>query len=316
MTTALVSFKQLGDIIMIEPVSRLLADRSGAERSGGPVHFFTKRDFAPILGLMPAVKARMWSPRPYRRILALHEGTKTTRRVASLVSLDKTLILLAAGSLRWEHRLAYSRILVRPAGRQYMARHFWEGAGGDPLRFTPPKLLDPPSEWKPEQLGLPRRYIVVHPTAAWKKKYWDAAKWAGVIEFLQSAGNLPVVLSAGGTSRERGHCEAILAACRRRPISAAGRTSIREYVWLIANAAGVVAIDGSACHLADAFGVPAVKLFGETSEIVWHYDRPDAWLVLSGPQPFAQRPPASEIPLERVIAAAEAMLKVAPAPVG
>ncbi|MCC6982946.1 MAG: glycosyltransferase family 9 protein [Bauldia sp.] len=306
MTTALVSFKQLGDIILLEPVSRLLA-----ERSGGPVDLFAKREFAPIIGLMAGARAKTWSPRPYRSVLALHEGTKTTRRAAALVSLDKTLIAPGPNEVRWEHRLVYRKVLVRQPGTRYMARHFYEEAGGDPAGFTPPRLARPPAAWRPEGLDLPSRYLVVHPTAAWRSKYWDAGKWARLIEFLESASGLRVVITAGPTRHEREHSEAILAACKGQPLSLAGRTTIANYVWLIANAAGLVAIDGSSCHLADTYRVPAVKLFAQTDERNWHYERPGSWLVLSGPESVYQRPPAKEIPLEAVIAAARSMIEAA-----
>ena len=306
MTTAIVSFKQLGDIIMLEPLSRLLAERSGA-----PAHLFTKRDFAPIVGLMEGARALMWSPQRYEELLALHEGTKATRRAASLNARGKRLIVSNPKSLRWEHRLVYGTLRVSPAGARYMARYFHEEAGGRPENFTPPRLAPPPAAWRPEGLGLPARYVVVHPTAAWQRKFWTPENWARLIGFVQAESGLTVVISAGRTEAERRHCEAILALCERRPLIAAGQTSIPEFAWLIANAAGLVAIDGSSCHFADAFGVPVVKLFGQTSERSWHYHRPGAWLVLSGPEPLYQRPLATGIPLDPVIAAARSMLEAA-----
>jgi ADP-heptose:LPS heptosyltransferase len=302
MTIAVVSFKQLGDIIMLEPLTRLLA-----QRSGEPVDLFVKHDFAPVVGLMELARAKMWSPKRYEWLLALHEGTKASRRAVSLMARKKTLIVSNPLTVRWEHSLVYGEVLVRPAGIRYMARFFFEEAGGDPAAFSPPELARPPESWRPVRWDLPDRYVVVHPTAAWLRKYWTAEAWAAVIDALHAA-NVEVVLSGGPMPMDRRHCHQIVEQCRRKPIAMAGQTSIAEYAWLIANATGLVAIDGSACHLADAFKVPAVKLFGQTSELSWHYDRANAWLVLSGPGRLSQRPLAAETPLSAVMEGVEAML--------
>lgn len=303
MTIAIVSFKQLGDILMLEPASRLLAERSGEK-----VHLFAKRDFAPIIGLMPEAVPKMWTPLLYDELFALHEGTKATRRAATLLARRKSLVVSNPRSLRWEHRLVYGGMFAHPAGLRYMARYFFEEVGGSPERFTPPRLARPPESWRPAQLDLPDRYLVVHPTAAWRNKHWTPERWAATIDFLEAHAGIPVVVSAGGTQAERRHCDAILAVVKGKPLVAAGKTSIAEYAWLIANAAGLVAIDGSSCHFADAFSVPAVKLFGQTSEHSWFHARPDSWLVVSGPQRVYQRPPAAEIPLAAVLEATRAML--------
>ncbi len=303
MTIAIVSFKQLGDILMLEPASRFLAERSGEK-----VHLFAKRDFAPIVGLMPEAVARMWTPLLYEELFALHEGTKATRRAAMLLARRKSLRVSNPRSLRWEHRLVYGQAFAHPAGVRYMARFFYEEVGGPPERFTPPRLARPPESWRPAQLDLPDRYVVVHPTAAWRNKHWTPERWSATIDFLAANAGIKVVMSAGGTPAERRHCDAILATVKRKPLVTAGKTSIAEYAWLIANAAGLVAIDGSSCHFADAFSVPAVKLFGQTSEHSWFHARPDSWLVVSGPQRVYQRPPAAEIPLDAVLEATRAML--------
>lgn len=54
----------------------------------------------------------------------------------------------------------------------------------------------------------------------------------------------------------------------------AGATSLREFLWLCASARLVVTVDGAASHLASAFGVPALTLFGPTPVVHWHRPSP------------------------------------------
>lgn len=62
-------------------------------------------------------------------------------------------------------------------------------------------------------------------------------------------------------------------------------TSLREFLWLCANAGAVLTVDGAAAHLAAAFSVPSLAIFGPTSLLNWH---------LVGPQTKAVQAPVAE----------------------
>jgi ADP-heptose:LPS heptosyltransferase len=53
-----------------------------------------------------------------------------------------------------------------------------------------------------------------------------------------------------------------------------GQTSLRNYLWLVANARLVLTVDSAAAHLAAAFGVPNFTLFGPTDHRNWHWPAP------------------------------------------
>jgi ADP-heptose:LPS heptosyltransferase len=57
-----------------------------------------------------------------------------------------------------------------------------------------------------------------------------------------------------------------------------GRTSIRQTMALVKNAAGYAGVDSFVSHLAGAFAVPAVVIFGPTTPVVWgHANAVNIW---------------------------------------
>jgi heptosyltransferase-2 len=94
-------------------------------------------------------------------------------------------------------------------------------------------------------------------------KCWPTTHYAELARALQAAHGQPVLLL--GSGKEEALCDAIAAmapgACR----VLAGRTSLQDAMALIAAARGAVSNDSGLMHVAAAFGVPQVALFGSTS---------------------------------------------------
>ncbi|RYY87058.1 MAG: lipopolysaccharide heptosyltransferase II, partial [Comamonadaceae bacterium] len=122
-------------------------------------------------------------------------------------------------------------------------------------------------------------YIVMAPGA----EYGPAKRWP---HFGALAGALrqPVLLLGSGKESEQ--CEAIRAQSTGDCRNLAGKTSLDEAFALIAGAARVVSNDSGLMHVAAAFGVEQVALFGSSSplhtpplnaraQVVWLKQDPD-----------------------------------------
>ena len=129
------------------------------------------------------------------------------------------------------------------------------------------------------QLGLPRPdaaplvpsgAVVVHPGAAAPARRWPADRFGRVVASLLDRGER-VVLT--GTAGERELCDAVVHAAGEGAAGAvevlAGRTDLVELAVTVADASLVVANDTGVAHLATAFDVPSVVLFGPTPPSSW-----------------------------------------------
>lgn len=153
---------------------------------------------------------------------------------------------------------------------------------------------------------------VVHVGAAYPSREWPAARFGEVARALADRG-LRVVLSGSGGERPRALQVAALAGLPEDRVLA-GRTSLPEFVALIADARLVVTADTGAAHVASAYGTASVVLFGPVPPERWgpppgpHIALTHAGLRLG--DPFADRPdPAlAAITVQEVLAAAARLL--------
>jgi heptosyltransferase II len=96
-------------------------------------------------------------------------------------------------------------------------------------------------------------------------KRWPAERYAALAGALHARDGLPVALL--GSKQEAEQCEQIAAAARGACVVLAGKTSLDEAIALIGAARGVVSNDSGLMHVAAAFGVPQVAVFGSTSPV-------------------------------------------------
>lgn len=292
---AIISDKQLGDVTLLEPLSRLLAMRDGE-----PVAMRVKESFAPLVKLMP--HAQVYSKQMGRMDSSWTTswGSRACRESFRLRARRKTLFINQSSRLRWWHRLVFSEVIKRSMSYEYWALYFWKAAGGETVDFQPPKLLHPPDSWR--HPDLPEGdYCLINPTAAWKNKFWLPERW---IQFLEDGGlpeTSPVVLTGGFSEFEMQHCEAIVKGCRRPLISLAGRTDMQQFLHALSRARLVSCVDGSASHLAQAFGLPVLTLFGPSYHSLWHWPSPIHLRVSACEKETSEQAPMSEITVDRVI---------------
>ncbi len=137
--------------------------------------------------------------------------------------------------------------------------------------------------------GLAGGFVVVHPGTARAEKYWLPERWAEVIrECATSARGLPCVITGGNDAHERGHLGDILRCLKHgkagggAPTLLAGKLSLLETAAVIRRARLVLGVDTAAMHLAAAFEVPEVVLFGPTNPYHWRPRQRHCRVILAG----------------------------------
>lgn len=144
------------------------------------------------------------------------------------------------------------------------------GIPADPtdLRLSPGALPASDLDAVRRRVGADR-WAVVHPGAASAARRWPADRFGAVAAAVAADGH-EVALT--GSADEVALCEEVRhhaggAGGRVRVL--AGRTSLAELVAVVAHADLVVAGDTGVAHVASAFAVPSVVLFGPTPPAEW-----------------------------------------------
>src|SRR6478735_2349336 len=126
---------------------------------------------------------------------------------------------------------------------------------------------------------LAHDYLVLAPGA----EFGPAKRWPHYPAFAADSSERIVLL---GSAKDVPFCEEIAAQAPGRVLQLAGKTSLLDAFCLIAGARAVVSNDSGLMHVAAAFGVPQVALFGSSSplhtpplneraQVVWLKTDPD-----------------------------------------
>ena len=264
----------IGDAVMTEPLLRRLRAR------GERVTVGALPSVAPVYRAMPQVHEVIEFPFPRgglqfraRRSIA---GRIEGRFDAAYVlpnSLKSALLPFLASIPRRVGYLGEARVgllthrLKNPKDRPPMVA-FYSALSGDKegLERDQPHLRLPADHVQTvvQAHGLqPGGYVVFAPGAEYgPAKRWPATHFAGLARSLE----VPVVLL--GSASEAALCEEITgAADPGRCLDLAGKTGLNEAFALIAGAQAVVSNDSGLMHVAAAFGVPQVALFGSSSPL-------------------------------------------------
>jgi ADP-heptose:LPS heptosyltransferase len=165
-------------------------------------------------------------------------------------------------------------------------------------------------ETDPDDLDLdlpvtPTGATVIHPGAASEARRWPAERWAAIARIEAEAGHDVVIT---GDARER-ELAARIADGLPRATVVAGQTDLAGLAATVAGAGRVLCGDTGVGHLATAFRIPSVVLFGPTPPAEWG-PPPDRsrhtalWAGRRGdPHADAPDPGLLEISVEDVLAA-------------
>lgn len=132
-------------------------------------------------------------------------------------------------------------------------------------------------------------YAVIHPAAATAEKTWPAQHFLAVASRLKQEGLEPIFIA--------GAQESLAEFAAHRSIAGAPLAEVKS---LLAGAAMFLGNDSGPAHMAAAFGIPSVVLFGPSDEEIWGPWKTDA-VVLKAPD-------IRGIGVEQVIAALPGLL--------
>jgi len=92
---------------------------------------------------------------------------------------------------------------------------------------------------------------------------------AKVIDRLQGAGKVRIVLTSGEEKRELDKIEQILCLCQTKPVNLAGKTTLKQLAALSRRSKFFIGVDTAPMHIAAAVGTPVIALFGPSGEFNW-----------------------------------------------
>ena len=275
MTRSLVIAPQwIGDAVMSEPLLARLAAR------GERITVAALPWVAPVYRAMPQVGEVIELPFAHGRL----DWSARKRMAAELRghfevayvlpnSLKSALIPwlaripLRVGYAGESRYVLLNRRLPNPAGRPPMVAFYSALAGDAPAPDERPSLAFPPAtlEAAMRAAGVARSgYWAFAPGAEYgPAKCWPAERYAELARTLFERHGLPVLLL--GSGKEAALCEQIAAAAPGACRVLAGQTALIDAMALIAAARGLVSNDSGLMHVAAAFGVPQVAVFGSTS---------------------------------------------------
>lgn len=263
----------IGDAVMSEPLLRTLAAR------GERLTVAALPWVAPVYHAMPQVAEVIELPFAHGRL-----DWSGRRRVARDLRGRFDVAYVLPNSLKAALIPFFARIKRRvgyrgegrygllndrrpnPGGRPPMVA-FYRALSGEPAVTEEPRLSFPPEQLQSvtRALGLaPQAYWVFAPGAEYgPAKIWPASHYAQLARELHAHHAQPVVLL--GSAKEAALCEEIASAAPGACRVLAGKTTLIDAMVLIAGARGVVSNDSGLMHVAAAFRIPQVAVFGSTS---------------------------------------------------
>jgi heptosyltransferase-2 len=106
-----------------------------------------------------------------------------------------------------------------------------------------------------------KNYIVIAPGSKWATKRWTEKGFASVIDHLISK-NENVVLIGGKEDEE--FTNRILNIAKYTPLNLVGKSSLRESFAIIKHSKLLISNDSAPVHMAVAFNVPIIDIYGPT----------------------------------------------------
>ncbi len=139
-----------------------------------------------------------------------------------------------------------------------------------PVERIPLGLQHSEKAWATKQLkelalGGPRFLVGFSPGAAFgPAKRWQLERYADLADRLIGALHADVLIF--GSEAERPLAESLARMMQHTPTIVAGKTTLRQFMALLAQCRLIVTNDSGPMHIAAALGLPVVAIFGSTNE--------------------------------------------------
>jgi predicted lipopolysaccharide heptosyltransferase III len=208
--------------------------------------------------------------------------------------------------MRDMHTIDYHLALLEPLGISNVSRA---------VRLELPKSMREAAQELLSAHNIRRDFIIFHPGSARAEKFWNAQRWAEVINHAATNHDVDLVLTGGSLPLEQTHINDIKSKVDHEIVDLSGKTDLLTLAALIARAHLLITVDSAPMHLASASRTPQVILFGPTNPFHWR-PRESPALILQGTStsPFTEfvpkqpRLPMNQISTQGVIGAMETLL--------
>lgn len=118
--------------------------------------------------------------------------------------------------------------------------------------------------------GLSGPYLMIHPFARWRYKYWEIGRFCEVSDRLARDCGLQPVWTSSPDPEEIALLQAAAQGCSIKPLLIPGTLSLNQMACLLKGAALYIGLDTAITHIAASTGVPMVALYGPTELWRWH----------------------------------------------
>jgi len=209
----------------------------------------------------------------FRKVRELR-GKKFEVAVSAHRSMRSALLLLFAGvpvlvgfedaSFHWVYHLRVKRDREKHDVLRNLA--LLAPVAALPKGFDPCLKLPLPPGFRLEKFGIGRTgkpLVGFAPGAAWPTKRWPAEKFGELAGMLSSEPGATVVLL--GDKNDAGVCAEVIKSSPVQLTNLAGRTTVQELFGVVSNLDLLVCNDSAPAHIASAFNVPAIVIFGPTT---------------------------------------------------
>ena len=208
--------------------------------------------------------------------------------------------------MRDMHTIDYHLALLQPLGIS---------AASTKIRLALPDTAEENATSLLESANLRRPFMIFHPGSARAEKFWNAQRWAEVMNHAHEHHHVDLVVTGGSSPMEQTHIHDIESKLRAEIVDLSGKTDLLTLAAVIARARLLVTVDSAPMHLAAASATPQVILFGPTNPFHWR-PRDSAGIILQGNSaapmtqfvPKQPRIPMNEISTRAVIDAMETLL--------
>jgi ADP-heptose:LPS heptosyltransferase len=254
---AVIRLRSLGDCVLTTPALELLKTHRPDLRIGVVVEdrFRALFEGSPhVDDILPPVTrvVAKWHP---QMALNFHGGTRSMWLTAASGAQIRAGFANHAYSFLYTAKIPRAQEILGDPRRVHTAEHlasamFWMGV---------PRTEIPRARLSAGPTPLAGAYAVIHPFAATPEKTWPAEGFLAVAEHLRDkAGLEPVFLVGPGDD----------------PTAVPGFVSVRNAPLsavksLLASAQLFIGNDSGPAHIAAAFGVPVVVLFGPSDPVNW-----------------------------------------------
>lgn len=268
---AVIRLRSLGDCVLTTPALEILKQ----SRPDLRIAVIVERRFASVFEGNPDI-AEILEPSVsaiarFRPALALnlHGGTRSMVLTAGSGARLRAGFAHFRGSQIYNLRIPRAQEILGEERTLHTAEHlasamFFLGAARRPIPRA--KLV---AKGPPPAAGT---YAVIHPFASAAEKTWPASSFIEVAQHLQEGGIEPVFVA--------GPQDDVTPFASFRVVAA----QLDAVKNLLAGAAFFAGNDSGPAHMAAAFGVPAVVLFGPSNSVIWApWRAPAQVLVSAGP---------------------------------